>query len=623
MSARFVMPFADVGSGITPSSGSKLFFFESDGVTPKDTHTTKAATVANANPVIADSTGVFPSIYITGDYLVTLKDKNNSQIFGLAPINEFAAVTDAAFVKNFATLAAAIADTGLVDGDTFKLTNDRGNSDWNVVLKSTVTISPLAPDVANVVEHAPGGTPDDLAFDLEINNNSLPLSNIGAIDNIGTDIFAAAQLGDDLMQPTRGIVVWDVSACRLDSTLRVGEGVTHDPAGHTEIVTSDLIDDAIVIGKVDKSSNFFSKWLKGFELRRLSREWDTGVDNSSIAITLVNCIHCEAHVETERYNIGVRLFGDTAGCVFNDVKIVLINDCRFGIDLSDETNVTTGFVNSNRITGAGEITYRSSTVSAANGNNIVMRNINVSNNGFANNNNTFESFGMKLNNSLEVNNYNPLSAMVVDNGQFNDYTGLRWEEFGSDSAFFADQWVIWASQSKQNRIIGGRVTLEPHIADHILDNSTSIHEHKLIGFDTRQITAKIDSDQAIADSVGVFVLWDSVSSENITQKWFDAGEPEKLTVPKNVFRIHIVATVSFQGDVTTALRRIQLFKNTALADQGFVIQTTDNSTRTVIGTASMDVVEGDFLRLQVRQETGSSLNLEILPQTRIHIDVIE
>ncbi|MCH8048916.1 hypothetical protein IIC44_02360, partial [Patescibacteria group bacterium] len=76
----------------------------------------------NANPVIALSTGVFQDIYITGDYKITLKDKNNVQIgTGLLPINEFAVVTDAAFVKNFDTLDDAIADTGLVDGDTFKV----------------------------------------------------------------------------------------------------------------------------------------------------------------------------------------------------------------------------------------------------------------------------------------------------------------------------------------------------------------------------------------------------------------------------------------------------------------------------------------------------------------------
>lgn len=183
MTSRFVLPFADVGSGITPSSGAQLFFFETDGATPKDTHTTKAATIANANPVIANSVGVFPDIYITGDYKITLKDKNGSQIFGLADINEFAVVADNVFVKKFDTLALAVADKGLVDGDRFELSADRGNSTWNVVLKSTVTISPGAPSVGDTVEHAPGGTPDNLALVLDagerVHPNAIGLRGTG------------------------------------------------------------------------------------------------------------------------------------------------------------------------------------------------------------------------------------------------------------------------------------------------------------------------------------------------------------------------------------------------------------------------------------------------------------
>ena len=79
MSSRFILPFADVGSGIKPSSGAKLFFFETDGVTPKDTFSDQLTTpTPNANPVIADSNGVFSDIYIVGQYKVDLQNKNGS-----------------------------------------------------------------------------------------------------------------------------------------------------------------------------------------------------------------------------------------------------------------------------------------------------------------------------------------------------------------------------------------------------------------------------------------------------------------------------------------------------------------------------------------------------------------
>ena len=164
MTSRFTPPFYDVGSGITPASGAQLFFFEIDGATPKDTHTTKAATIANANPVIANSVGVFPDIYITGDYKITLKDKNGSQIFGLADINEFATISDSAFVKNFDTLALAIADKGLSaenGGDRFTV-GDRGGATFKVVLKSTVTVNVFTPvastgNVLNALQLVPNG----------------------------------------------------------------------------------------------------------------------------------------------------------------------------------------------------------------------------------------------------------------------------------------------------------------------------------------------------------------------------------------------------------------------------------------------------------------------------------
>ena len=89
MSSRFISPFYDVGSGIKPPSGAQLLFFKDDGVTPKDTYSDQLATpTPNTNPVIADSYGVFGDIYLIGSYKVTLKDKNGTQIYGLAAVEE-------------------------------------------------------------------------------------------------------------------------------------------------------------------------------------------------------------------------------------------------------------------------------------------------------------------------------------------------------------------------------------------------------------------------------------------------------------------------------------------------------------------------------------------------------
>jgi hypothetical protein len=265
MTARFVHPLFDVGIGITPSSGAKLFFFEDDGVTPKNTHTTKAGVSGepgnlNANPVVALSTGVFPDIYITGDYKITLKDKKDAQIgTGLLPINEFAAVTDAAFVKNFDTLAEAIADTGLVGGDTFKLTNDRGNSDWNVVLLSTVTVSVGAPAIGNIVASTGDIT---LAFVLD-NDSPVNATHWGAIGDGVFNNDAVRDLIADFVSNKSGTAWWPLGDYRFtggytqtvaqNDILFLGEGTNRENLKTPQIGTTFTLDN------IDVNSFFYKQ----------------------------------------------------------------------------------------------------------------------------------------------------------------------------------------------------------------------------------------------------------------------------------------------------------------------------------------------------------------------------
>lgn len=155
MSSRFIMPFADVGGGIKPSSGAQLFFFETDGVTPKNTFNDQLSTpTPNANPVISDSNGVFGDIYITGTYKVTLEDKNGSQIFGGAIVEEMAAgnltdslISDLSQAYTFTTVAAYKAFTKefpvgkrvyLTDrGAYFNVITGTGTATGNGIIAST------------------------------------------------------------------------------------------------------------------------------------------------------------------------------------------------------------------------------------------------------------------------------------------------------------------------------------------------------------------------------------------------------------------------------------------------------------------------------------------------------
>ena len=97
MTSRFVLPLADVGAGLTPSSGAQLFFYETGTTTPKDTYSDSAGTTPNANPVVADSVGVFPDIFISGTYKVVLKNAANIQQWAADPVIE---------QSNIATLSA-------------------------------------------------------------------------------------------------------------------------------------------------------------------------------------------------------------------------------------------------------------------------------------------------------------------------------------------------------------------------------------------------------------------------------------------------------------------------------------------------------------------------------------
>lgn len=117
MASRFVAPFFDAGSGIKPSDGSQLFFYETGTSTPKDTYTDSAATTPNANPVIADSTGVFSDIFITGTYKVVLKDKNDVQTWEADPVDEFAKVVDGSIVNSTETVSS-LKSTNYVIGTT-------------------------------------------------------------------------------------------------------------------------------------------------------------------------------------------------------------------------------------------------------------------------------------------------------------------------------------------------------------------------------------------------------------------------------------------------------------------------------------------------------------------------
>ena len=106
MAYRFVLPRADVGRGLTPSSGSTLEFFEPGTAVVKQTYSDFDLTIPNVGTPTANSNGVFGDIFLDGQADVSLRNGDGGLIWGPARIY---APDDS--VTNLAATAVSVADT--------------------------------------------------------------------------------------------------------------------------------------------------------------------------------------------------------------------------------------------------------------------------------------------------------------------------------------------------------------------------------------------------------------------------------------------------------------------------------------------------------------------------------
>lgn len=70
--------------------GAKAYFFESGTTTPQDVYSDSGLTTPHTNPVVADSAGVFPAIYLdpTLQYKITLKSSADVLVYTIDPAND-------------------------------------------------------------------------------------------------------------------------------------------------------------------------------------------------------------------------------------------------------------------------------------------------------------------------------------------------------------------------------------------------------------------------------------------------------------------------------------------------------------------------------------------------------
>tara|TARA_R110000868_G_C10972546_1_gene770338 strand:- start:359 stop:1363 length:1005 start_codon:yes stop_codon:yes gene_type:complete len=87
--ARLSNPVPQIlDSNGNPSGGAKVYFFEVGTTTPKNTYSDAGLSIANANPVVADSAGRLPSTFLDGNYKVVAKDSDGVTLWTRDPVGE-------------------------------------------------------------------------------------------------------------------------------------------------------------------------------------------------------------------------------------------------------------------------------------------------------------------------------------------------------------------------------------------------------------------------------------------------------------------------------------------------------------------------------------------------------
>ena len=95
-------------------SGAKLYFYTTGTTTPANVYTTSGLGVAHANPVVADSGGLFAPIYLSSavTYRVILKTSGGSSLQDIDPVNPALALAADSVSDTELATGAAVANIG-------------------------------------------------------------------------------------------------------------------------------------------------------------------------------------------------------------------------------------------------------------------------------------------------------------------------------------------------------------------------------------------------------------------------------------------------------------------------------------------------------------------------------
>lgn len=97
MAQRFTIPFHTVFDTLGKAApGAQVYFYASGTSSPQDTFADQALTIPNTNPVIADSAGLLPDIWLQAlDYKVVAQAASDVQLWTADPVLGASDVTGA------------------------------------------------------------------------------------------------------------------------------------------------------------------------------------------------------------------------------------------------------------------------------------------------------------------------------------------------------------------------------------------------------------------------------------------------------------------------------------------------------------------------------------------------
>lgn len=110
---RFPLPRQDCfDTNGNPRAGAKLYFYTTGTTTPLATYSNSGLSIANSNPVVADSAGLFGEIFLTSAaaYKVVLKTSADVTVWTADPVTSGTASSDLAGLVNAAAITSTVSE---------------------------------------------------------------------------------------------------------------------------------------------------------------------------------------------------------------------------------------------------------------------------------------------------------------------------------------------------------------------------------------------------------------------------------------------------------------------------------------------------------------------------------